>query len=600
METTPYQIEKPANIYTKSDNTSRLQEEVNKLLTSGAIEKCNTTKEQFVSSVFLRPKSDGSQRFIINLKNFNYFVKKEHFKIEDLRTAINLLNKSDYMCRLDLKDAYLLVPMHEQSKKWLRFEFNEQLYQFNSLPFGLSSAPFIFTKIIKPIINFLRNNGIRLVVYLDDFLIIGSSVEECKRHTHYTTSLLHFLGFIINWKKSDVEPKQNCKFLGMIIDSHNMVIELPREKCLKIKEMIENLLRDKKIKIQKLMECIGILVAACPAISYGWLYYKELERLKQRGLITHGYNINNEIKLTTEVIKELTWWHSQILTSNNKIRTSSFDLEIFSNASTTGWGATLGHTKAHGLWTESERKMHINFLEIKAAFLALKCLANNCYNRQILIRIDNITALSYINKMGGTRHSLLHNLTKTIWEWCIQRGNWIFAEYVASKDNAADEPSRITNLDTEWELANYAFEETCEKFGKPSIDLFASRTNHKCQKYCSWERDPDAFAINALTIPWKNEFWYAFPPFSLLPRILKKIKDENSTGILIISLWTVQPWFPEFQNLLVSDMITWKPSKKLLFSPCRSVEHPLSTSLSLAAGIVSGRHSRKRDWRKTL
>ena len=93
--------------------------------------------------------------------------------------------------------------------------------------------------------------------------------------------------------------------------------------------------------------------------------------------------------------------------------------------------------------------MHINFLEIKAAFLALKCFANNAFNKQILLRIDNVTALAYINKMGGIRYRTLNYITKQIWEWCQKRDIWIFAEYVVSKDNLADGGPRVNNIDIE-------------------------------------------------------------------------------------------------------------------------------------------------------
>ena len=83
----------------------------------------------------------------------------------------------------------------------------------------------------------------------------------------------------------------------------------------------------------------------------------------------------------------------------NKIRSGLFDLEIFSDASRTGWGAVCDKKKkAQGFWTLKEMNMHINYLEIKAAFLALKCFAKSAKNIQILLRIDNITALAYINK----------------------------------------------------------------------------------------------------------------------------------------------------------------------------------------------------------
>lgn len=101
---------------------------INKLSLSGANEKCSHLEGQFLSSIFLTPKADGSLRFILNLKEFNIFVKKEHFKIEDLRTAINLLNNGDFMCRLDLKDAHLLVAMDKDSRKYPRFRYREQIY----------------------------------------------------------------------------------------------------------------------------------------------------------------------------------------------------------------------------------------------------------------------------------------------------------------------------------------------------------------------------------------------------------------------------------------------------------------------------------------
>lgn len=134
------------------------------------------------------------------------------------------------MCRLNLKDAYLLVPINSEDKKFLRFEYRNHIYQFNSLPFGLSSAPFVFTKTTKPIVKWLRSRGIRLVIYLDDFLIFSVSREECVNNPKLTISMLLHLGFIINWEKSDLVPNFSCKFLGIIINSREMTLELPPEK----------------------------------------------------------------------------------------------------------------------------------------------------------------------------------------------------------------------------------------------------------------------------------------------------------------------------------------------------------------------------------
>lgn len=143
------------------------------------------------------------------------------------------------------------------------------------------------------------------------------------------------------------------------------------------------------------------------------------------------------------------------------------------------------------------------FFRIESSFLGIKSFCSNFFGKQILLGIDNLTALSYINKMGeGIKHDNLNSISKQIWKWCMERQIWLFAKYVASKDNPADEGSCLNNVNTDWELGDDAVKEIIFQFGIPTIYLFASRINTKCLKYCSWDRDPEAFAINPLTIPW--------------------------------------------------------------------------------------------------
>ena len=193
--------------------------------------------------------------------------------------------------------------------------------------------------------------------------------------------------------------------------------------------------------------------------------------------------------------------------------------------------------------------------------------------------------------MGGIKFPYLNQVTKELWEWCIHRNIWVFAEYIASKENVADFDSRISNIDTKWELSHQAFSKILEVFGIPNIDLFVTRSNCKCSKFCSWQKDPECFAVNAFTISWKNFYWYAFPPFSLIPRVLKKVREEKSRGIIVVPFWDTQPWYPLFLELCSYNKITFKPDLNLLLSPCRSQHHPLADQLSLIAAVVSGNHS---------
>ena len=196
--------------------------------------------------------------------------------------------------------------------------------------------------------------------------------------------------------------------------------------------------------------------------------------------------------------------------------------------------------------------------------------------------------------MGGIKYPHLHDVAHKIWEWCNKKQIWIFAEYIASKENPADKESRITNIDTEWELAKFAFEAIILEFGIPEIDLFATKINKKCSKFCSWQRDPEALVINAFTLSWKKYFWYAFPPFSLIMKVLKKVKEDETTGIIIVPDWCSQPWYPIFLEMLIKPPLKFQPHNQLLLSPCRKQIHPLSSKLALIAGLISGRNIKKK------
>ena len=149
--------------------------------------------------------------------------------------------------------------------------------------------------------------------------------------------------------------------------------------------------------------------------------------------------------------------------------------------------------------------------------------------------------------MGSIQFEHLHNITKEIWQWCERRRIIVFASYINTKDNyEADQLSRMKFQDTEWELNEDAFSQITHYFGYPEIDLFASRSNAKCPRYITWKNDPDAYAVDAFTISWKNKLFYAFPPFSLITKTMQKIINDKANGIVVVPYWPTQPWFPVF------------------------------------------------------
>lgn len=150
--------------------------------------------------------------------------------MESIRTVKGLIQPGDWLVKLDLKDAYLSVPIHPSHQKFLQFQWGGQTWQFKVLPFGLSSAPYTFTKLMKPVVSALRRLGIHLILYRDDMLIMGENKRKLQGHLASALMLLIALGFIVNLKKSIVTPTQELEFLGFLLNSAKMTISLPTEK----------------------------------------------------------------------------------------------------------------------------------------------------------------------------------------------------------------------------------------------------------------------------------------------------------------------------------------------------------------------------------
>ncbi|XP_045767231.1 uncharacterized protein LOC123868713 [Maniola jurtina] len=564
---------------------------INKLLDLGAISVCNRSKNDFCSRIFLAPKPNGSKRFILNLKALNKFIHTTHFKMEDHRTAARLVPRSGFMANIDLTEAYLLVPIIKAHRKYLRFEFDGSCYEFNAMPYGLSVAPRVFTKLMKEVMSFLRKMGYKSVIYLDDILCIGNTYVECQDNVNKTVYWLQCLGFVINYNKSNLIPRQVCRFLGFIYNTVDMTLSLPDEKRQSIMRLVEKFITLPKCSIRELSQFIGVLTAACPAVKYGWLYTKILERQKYLAL-KQFENFEVKIRLTDVILPDLYWWRENITSTSNLLRSdNNFELEIFTDASKIGWGAFCNGKRVNGGWKVDESSFHINRLELLAAFLGLKCFASTRYNCSILLRVDNTTALCYINRMGGIRFPHLNDLAKQIWQWCEMRQISLFASYINTHANIeADQESRKTNWDIEWELSQWAFQRIVKSLGEPQIDLFASRTNAKCSLYVSWKPDPDATYIDAFTISWQSVFFYAFPPFALILKCLRKIITDKATGILVFPYWPGQAWFPLLKKMLISDIVIFEPTWDILRSNYRSC-HRLHRSLSLGAATLSGKHS---------
>ena len=172
----------------KMSKTQRelVQVEIETMLRKGAISQIDHKKGEFISSLFLVEKKDGGQCTVINLKNLNFFVPYKHFRMESLNSLQFLLKKGDYITEVELKVAHYCIPLHKESRKFVRFQWDGKLYEFPCLCFGLCPAPRIFTKLLKVPLLVWRRLTMLIIIYIDDMLIIGRTRKEVESTLSFT------------------------------------------------------------------------------------------------------------------------------------------------------------------------------------------------------------------------------------------------------------------------------------------------------------------------------------------------------------------------------------------------------------------------------
>ena len=183
-----------------------IQKEINRLLNKGVITEVSGMELGCIYPIFLQEKKENKHKLILNLNELNKFVPHNHFKTDTLKSALNITRKGCFMASIDLTDSYYSVPIEDSLQNFFTFQFQGKFYRYACLPNGLTSAPIIFTKIMKPVLSTLRKLGYNVMNYLDDIFICGDTFAEGRDAVLATVNLLLKLGFSIHPKKSQLIP----------------------------------------------------------------------------------------------------------------------------------------------------------------------------------------------------------------------------------------------------------------------------------------------------------------------------------------------------------------------------------------------------------
>ena len=163
--------------------------------------------------------ADGKKRLVVNLRYLNQYLLKEKFKYEEMRVALLMLQSGDFMCSFDLKSGYHHIDIHSEHRQYLGFSWahhtSVEYYNFCVLPFGLATACYVFTKIMRPLVKHWRQQGIRVIVYLDDELMASENMASALKASKALRKDLGRAGWVENIAKSKWEPAQRARGLAL-------------------------------------------------------------------------------------------------------------------------------------------------------------------------------------------------------------------------------------------------------------------------------------------------------------------------------------------------------------------------------------------------
>ena len=513
---------------------------VEKMLSKGAIYEV-PLQHCFLSRIFHVPKSDGSHRLVIDLVRLNNHISSPSFSLTGHQALRKTLSLPAWMASLDIRDAFLHVPVRRNLHKFLAITAMNRLFFFRTLPFGLTTSPRTFTFVMRHPLALLHAAGVPAIAYLDDLCLWGDSPQDVLASVEKASTILGELGFLLNLQKSTLTPTRSLTWLGVVWNSETGTVRVPEIFAQEIAAMARDMLHRGQTSRLRFEALLGKIAFASQFSPVARLHSHEIAKPQLIASRDHDKTlapIPPQLSLAL-----LSWVNPRFLSLPAPIRPPPHDVTVWSDASLIGWGAiTSSDLCLSGLWSTEQSNLHINQLEILAVHLTLMRLPRDM---SFLIMSDNRTTVAAINHYGS-RSPAIQSVAVRLFRHAWAANQLLSALYIPGPENVvADLLSRDKPVDAEWELSPESFLDLEGLAGSFEVDLFASPLNHKLEKFVTTFPHPRAWATNAFCLDW-NQFSsiYLFPPPNALPRVISKLNRFKGHGVLVTPKRPTAPWFP--------------------------------------------------------
>jgi len=585
-----------------------------------------------VTRAFLVPKPGRKDawRLVVDLRWVNSHLRKLTCRFETLKRLSRMAQKGDWMVSFDLQDGYYAVAIHPEDRQYLTIQVDGfPPMQFAALPMGLSASPYVFCKLMRTFVRALRSplaphrvaapmrmhtctgrtprpararrrprdggshsgpplprnrprvlqdlraghaetmtSGLRVLPYMDDFLLLCRSLEEALRARSYADALMGLLGLARNPNKGVWDPAQVVQHLGLGVDAKRGLFFVTEERLLKLRTSARHLLcaaaaRQGCVQRRSLAAFTGLAQSLYLALPAARLMLRSLHDAVASG----GRHWNRPVRLTSAARTDLQWFADLAARYNGRpIWRSPQTALLHCDASPLAWGGVLNmRLPARGFWRAHQRREHITLLELRAVHYSVEAFLSSLRGRHVLLREDN-QAVCALLRSWSSRAPRLQERLRLLWELLDTNDITLVPRYIRSGDNWwADGLSRSEDRG-DYRLHPRVFARLQRLWGPCTVDRFATANNAQLPRFNSAWACPGSAGVDAFAQPdWAEEVNYCNPPWELLDRLAQHLRETGAPAVVVAPHWPAQAWYQALRSL--SSELLLLPAAPDLFCP---------------------------------
>ncbi|XP_063405714.1 uncharacterized protein LOC134689678 [Mytilus trossulus] len=445
--------------------TFDLAEAIDDLLIRGLIIECTNDKPLVVNPLTVSVQNNGKKRLILDLRHVNLHLWKTSVKFEDIRVAMQFIKQDFYCFKFDIHSAYHHLDIYEPHTDYLGFSWtygeSTKYFKFLVLPFGLSSACYIFTKVTRPLIKKWRGEGKQILMYLDDGFGTHSDINSCTDIAAQVKQDLIDSGFVPKVEKFMWSPSKTLIYLGYFIDTDKAILSIPVERLSKLFDTIiqveQSLGNLGRVYVRTIASVIGQIISMSYVIgnvAYILTKYLSID-------VMSACSWKSYIELSAQSKEQLIFWKKNIKCVNFKHFVSDFSCHtiVYSDASGTGYGGyTVENPKniAHGMWHETDVHRSSTWRELTAVECVLHSLIDFMSDKRIKWFTGNQNVVSIVHK--DSMKPDLQDIAYDIFVTCLKYNVSLEVEWIPRAQNEiADYISRIIDTD-DWAKLGFGSE----------------------------------------------------------------------------------------------------------------------------------------------